>query len=191
VSTELTIHLEKPIGAVTALETEGCESSVKTSASAAQQLLQERSDVIKAAEALQRAAQQLTEFQQHIFKQARPHIARLSLEIAEKILRKEIDKGNYDIEAIIAHAIESSPTSEQIVAHLNPADMAQVKKALEADPGSQSSERAVKLSLLNGVRFFADPGVRRAECLLETPQGVIESLIEAQLKRIAEALSGA
>ena len=38
------------------------------------------------------------------------------------------------------------------------------------------------------VRFVADPEIGRAECVVETPEGIVESTLDAHLSEIGEAL---
>ena len=65
--------------------------------------------------------------------------------------------------------------------HLNPEDLVECQKALQDDAAGT----------LAGIKFVADSNIGRAECLLESPKGVIESLIEAHLERIGKALEKA
>ena len=41
------------------------------------------------------------------------------------------------------------------------------------------------------IRFVADPSVPRAECVLETTEGIVQSAIEQHIERIADALQNA
>ena len=44
---------------------------------------------------------------------------------------------------------------------------------------------------LADVKFISDPKIGRAECLLESPKGIVESLINEHLDRISKALKKA
>ena len=135
----------------------------------------------QACQALQDAAKKVIEFQENVFKEHKEEIAKLAVEIARKILRQEIDKGNYEIEAIVKETLENSPTSEHIVVHLNPDDLVEVQKTVK-----DGAENA----LIN-IKLVGDVNIKRAECVLETPKGIIESFIDVQLERIGEALKNA
>jgi flagellar biosynthesis/type III secretory pathway protein FliH len=67
------------------------------------------------------------------------------------------------------------------VVHLNPEDLSQCQKAQQDEPDGA----------LTGVKFVSDPNIGRAECLLESPKGIIESLINEHLERISKALKKA
>ena len=42
-----------------------------------------------------------------------------------------------------------------------------------------------------GIKFVSDSNIGRAECLIETPKGIVESLIEKNLEQISKALEKA
>ena len=65
--------------------------------------------------------------------------------------------------------------------HLNPQDLGQCQKLQQEDPGGAFA----------CLTLVADPGVARAECLLETPKGTIKSFLEEHIERISEALQKA
>jgi flagellar biosynthesis/type III secretory pathway protein FliH len=101
------------------------------------------------------------------------------VEIANKVLMHKIEQGDYKIEAIIKEALRNAPTHQEIVVHLNPDDVIQCQKMQENDPSSSFAQ----------IKFVADPGIGRAECLVETPKGIIKSLIDEHMERITEALT--
>ncbi len=116
-------------------------------------------------------------------------IARLSVEIARKILMQQVQKGDYQIESIVKAALENAPTHQDVVVHLNPADLAQLQK-LQGSSTSRSKQDDSS-GAFTGIKFVADPGIGRAECLVETPKGIIKSLIDEHIRRVSEALERA
>jgi hypothetical protein len=44
------------------------------------------------------------------------------------------------------------------------------------------------MDVFAGIKFVSDQSVGRAECALESPKGIIESLIERNLEQIGRAL---
>ena len=69
---------------------------------------------------------------------------------------------------------------QTVVAHLHPDDWARCQMAREA-----SADGAGR------IRFVADPSVPRAECVLETSEGIVQAAVDDHLDGIGEALSGA
>jgi len=128
--------------------------------------------------ALNRVIDKLNEFCDKIFAAHREEIAHLSVEIARKILMHKVTNGDYEIEAIVKEAIGNAPGRQDLTVHLNPDDLAQCRKAQEAEPHG----------VLAGIKLVSDSNIGRAECLLESPKGIVKSLIEENLERITRAL---
>jgi flagellar assembly protein FliH len=129
-------------------------------------------------EALNSAAAKLKHLQENIIKEHKEHIAKLAVEIARKVLMQEIKESDYKIEAIIQEALDHVQTPQDVVVHLNPEDFAQC----------QISEAENDKENFKDVKLVPDPNVGKAECLVETPKGVIESVIEEHLDNISKAL---
>ena len=62
--------------------------------------------------------------------------------------------------------------------HLNPEDLAGLQKANQDDGGNSFS----------GIKFVGDTNIGRAECLVASDKGIVESLIAEQLEQIGKAL---
>ncbi|MBN1973735.1 MAG: hypothetical protein JW787_08860 [Sedimentisphaerales bacterium] len=131
-----------------------------------------------ACKALNAAAAKIHELYEKVVAQRREEIAKLSIEIARKILKQKIETKDYEIESIITEALRNSPSSQDVIVHLNPEDFRQCQKIREKEENG----------IAGNVRFVADPNVGRAECILKSPKGNILSLIDEQLEQIGEAL---
>ena len=130
-------------------------------------------------QALNAAAAKLNESLAGVFSQHREEIAKLSVEIARKVLMQKVSDRDYEIESIVKEALGHAPSRQDLVVHLNPDDLAECQKAQQQDEQG---------SALAGVKFVPDPNIGRAECLLESPKGIIKSLIDEHLERIGKAL---
>lgn len=182
VSQMVTIRLEKPITSVEVLHEPAVgASAASVEAKEAELLRVQKERLAQACGALQAAVNKVNEFRDNIFKEHKEQIAKLSVEIARKILLQKVQEGDYEIESIVQEALKNAPTHEDIVVHLNPEDLVPCQKAQQEEPNST----------LAGVKFVADPSIGRAECLLETPKGIVESFINGHLERIGEALQKA
>lgn len=120
----------------------------------------------------------LNQFYDEVLAQHKVEIAKLSAEIARKILMHKVQKGDYEIESIVTEVLEHAPTRQAVVVHLNPADLGQCQKLQQDDPTGTFAE----------IQFVSDPNIGRAECLLETPKGIIKWFIEEHTERISQAL---
>jgi flagellar biosynthesis/type III secretory pathway protein FliH len=133
----------------------------------------------QACQTLNAVTAKLNESYAGIFREHREEIARLSLEIARKILMQKVDNRDYEIESIVKEALGHAPSRHDLVVHLNPDDLAQCRKAQQQDEQGGA---------LAGIELVPDPNIGRAECLIESPKGIIKSLIDENLERIGKAL---
>jgi flagellar biosynthesis/type III secretory pathway protein FliH len=127
---------------------------------------------------LEEMAARLEQLYREIFSSHHEAIARLAVEIARKILMRNISDGDYQIESIIKEALKNAPESSHTVVRLNPLDLANLQNLQAA---SQTS--------LGDVQLTADTGIGRAECVVENPKGMIKVLIEEHLEQIGKALA--
>jgi flagellar biosynthesis/type III secretory pathway protein FliH len=132
----------------------------------------------QACQTLNGVIDKLNKFHDKMFVGHSEEIARLSVEIARKILMQKVENGDYEIESIVKESLENAPDRQDMVVHLHPEDVAQCQQAQQDDPGSA----------LVGVTFVCDSNIGRAECLLESPKGIVKSLIDENLERIGRAL---
>jgi flagellar biosynthesis/type III secretory pathway protein FliH len=182
---DVTITLDRPIGSVT-LDTHGSKGEsnggncpdTTAQLSSAGNLDAEKAALAQTCRALKTLVDKLNELQDKMLGEHREEIAKLSVEIARKILMHKVEKGDYEIESIVKEALKNAPTNQGLVVRLNPEDLAQCQKALQ-DNGAGD---------LAGIEFAADANIGRAECLLESPKGIIESRIESNLEQIGRAL---
>ncbi len=138
----------------------------------------ERAQLQAACQALMEASCKLQEFRGDLVKDAESQLVDLATGIARKILMQEIQAGRHEIEAIVREALAHVPQHQDVVVHLNPEDWANCPLAQQAE-GEAPPEH---------VRFVADPEIGRAECVVETPEGIVESTLDANLSEIGLAL---
>jgi len=129
--------------------------------------------------ALQKAAEQMQESALRLFASHREQLIRLSIEIAAKILAKDIQEHNYQIESILQQALEGIGRDRPMTIRLNPQDLQTIQQTAEKTDGANSAL----------IRWIPDPTVKPADCVIETEEGIIEWIIEEHLKRISEALT--
>lgn len=141
----------------------------------------QKNEFSQAYQAISDAATKLNHFYETIFAEQKEEIAKLSMEIARKVLMQKVEDGDYKIESIIKEALNNAPTRQGIVVHLNPEDLSECQKVLGEKPDGDLAD----------VKFVSDSKIGRAECLLESPKGIVESLINEHLDRISKALKKA
>lgn len=123
----------------------------------------------------------LKNFYNTLLKEHKDQIARLSVEIARKILIQKVNDGDYKIETIIKEIIQNAPSRQDIVIHLHPKDLQRYENTLKKNPDC----------ILQGIELVPDPNIGLAECKLKSPKGDIEFIIDEHLEKISEALKKA
>lgn len=144
-------------------------------------LKSQKDDVSSVCNVLNKIAEKLNKCCKNIFTQHKEEIARLSVEISRKILVQKIEDGDYKIETIVKEALKSVPTHQDIEVHLNPKDLELCKQAFQNE----------KNCTLSGIKLIPDPGIGRAECVIKSPKGIVQSFIDEHLEQISEALQKA
>ena len=101
---------------------------------------------------LNSAAVKLNEFYDKVLVEHTEEIAKLSVEIARKILAQKVENGDYEIESIIKEALKNAPSRHDVVVHLNPEDHARCWKGLQ-------QEQDEKEGVFAGVKFVSNPNI--------------------------------
>ena len=175
----VTISIATPIVSVdTVKESDGAAPSGGDGAVNPEAVQAQREALMRAGKSLEAAAAKLQQFQEEIFSSHKEQIARLSVEIAGKILQKEIGDGKYDIGKIIQEALKAAPAQQDVVVRLNGDDLKHYEKGIDEKSGDG----------LANVKLVADANIRPGECVVETNKGMIEYFIEEHLKKVSEAL---
>jgi flagellar assembly protein FliH len=140
----------------------------------------ERRQLLQARQALEDGLLQLHRLREQAIQEAEGQLLHLAMDIARKVLMQEIQAGRYEVDAMVREALLHVPVRQNVVVHLNPDDWARCTMARQEDGSGRGGS----------IRFVADPSVQPAHCVLETPEGIIESSVEGHLADIAEALPG-
>ena len=182
-SQTLTVHLERPVTSVRILDGYGsnAESSVTDGMNPAanvEQTTAQKNLYSDLCRTLQGLIAKVNRFYDEIFAGQKEEIAKLSVEIARKILIQKVQDGDYEIESIVKAALKNAPAHDSLVVHLNPEDLAAYRKAQDDDTDGT----------LGDIKLLADADIGRAECVLESDKGVIKSLVDEHLKQIEKAL---
>ncbi len=175
----LRVNLPAAPAVVRVLPASDGPASGADAAPAAPPLEAERKALAGAREALEAAAQRLHALQQEIRAEAEDHLLDLAVDIARKVIGQEIRADRCDIEPIVREALGHAPPRRETVVHLHPDDLAALEKA--------GPEGAAPPDLAH-VRLAADPTLRRAECVVETAEGIIEARTEDRLAQVRAAM---
>ncbi len=183
----VTIDLARPITSVTIFDVDSSvskftEQNHRGAETADIEVLEEEKTVFsQTIQAFQGAIDKLNHINEQAINEHKEEIAKLSVEIARKILVQKVKDGDYEIESIIKETLTHAPSQQDVVIHLNPEDLAQYNN-IQQDGASDT---------LKGVNLVADPNTAPAQCMIETPKGIIQFFIDEQLEQISKALEKA
>ena len=184
----LTLKLATPIDSIKVIESQGMAVEPGTSPADLQgdieggiqdELEIQKQRYEQAMQVIEAAAEKLHRVYEKMIVEHRQAIAKLAVEIARKILAQKVKDGDYQIESIIQEALNNSPTRQNVVVRLNPQDLARCQQMQQGDGAFAS------------VKLVADPDIGPAQCVIDTPKGKVESLIEEHLEQVARALAKA
>jgi flagellar assembly protein FliH len=146
-------------------------------------LQEERVGLGEARQAVEAAAEAIRNLRAEVIRTAEAQLVDLALAIAKKVLAQEIEGGRYKIEPLVQEALRLAPARRDVLVHLNPQDLAQYQQA--PTTGSNATGTG---GPTGNVKLVADPAVRRAQCLVETAEGVISSQTADRLEAAAAAI---
>jgi flagellar assembly protein FliH len=124
---------------------------------------------------------QMTGQREQTNEQMEQNILVLSLEIAEKIVQIELKKNDTVYTELIKEAVQRLNSKERFVIRVN-----QQEYDRFFAEGSGWLERAVQCA---PFRIVADAKITPGGCALESQSGVVRSSVDAQLKKISQALN--
>lgn len=178
---ECSIKLEKPVKSVSLLDSGVIDAARKDADANASLRRQQEAEVQSlrlARKSLESGAEAMAHLHERLVAGQAQHIANLAVEIARKILQTRVAENDYKIEAVIEQALKLAPARHNVTVRLHPEDLARLRAMQEQDGDTAVS----------AAEYIADPGVGRAECIVETPKGSIESYLDEHLVKIEEAI---
>lgn len=137
-------------------------------------------------EDIQEVKNSLTAFlgaKQEVFDYIAPNIMEISLDIAKKIIKREIQQDPSIILDNISEILKSLSKEEtKITLKVNPVQVSLLKMEVP----SLLTDNGLDAKIL----IVADENIMEGGCVVETANGVIDATIETQLSVISEALKG-
>jgi flagellar biosynthesis/type III secretory pathway protein FliH len=183
--TSLTVKLGRPVRAARVVQAgDGFDPKAPADPAAADlqkrlaDVEQRQRDLVQTCRVLDDLACKLSRFYEEMVATHRGEIARLAVEIARKVVAQKVRQGDYDVEAIIQEALEKAPAKQAVVVQVSPQDWEACQRLQQERPDSPWA----------CLTFVADGSIGQAQCLVETPKGVVKSFIEEHLAKIQEAL---
>ncbi|MDI6823463.1 MAG: FliH/SctL family protein [Bacillota bacterium] len=157
-------------------EREGWEAGFAAGQEAARaQVQQEAEETMHAALALLEDARRERVM---ILRQARQDVVRMALDLAARILEREVSLSPEVVREQAAILLRRLEQGEKATLHVHPDDVAVIQ------PWLPELARACGANL----EVAADPAVGRGGVMVETPHGYLDGRLDRQLRRLGEAL---
>lgn len=114
---------------------------------------------------------------------AEREIAALALDVARKVLGRELARDPSAVADLAAQAIAVARDRREVTLRVNPADAEAIRAA--------AGRLAAALTRAAGLDIREDPAVERGGAVVETEAGRIDARVETQLAALARALEEA
>lgn len=143
--------------------------------------IKEASDAI---EEMQKSIAGFFEYKEELFEAISDNLLDISIKVAEKIIKKEVETDKKVLDAIIHDAMKSLAKDEnKIILKVNPTDVEYTKEIVPKLLSSGQFEAKIYVS--------GDKEVDEGSTVIETSNGVIDATISTQLELIKEAFKQA
>lgn len=141
-------------------------------------LIQAQADI----EELRNSLAQFMCTKQEVFDEIAPRLLEISVEIAQKIIKKEIEQGPEVLFNTIVDVLKTSISKDEtkVTLRVNPAEVNEVKQAVP------------ELLNLSGIDtkivVLADDEVSEGGCQITTTNGIVDATLESRMRVVMQAL---
>lgn len=134
----------------------------------------------EATELLKNSVEEFFAYKNTLYEQISNDILDISLKVAEKIIKKEVETDKSVLECIVKDALKSLAKDEnKIILKVNPTDVEYMKEIMPTLLSSGQTEAKIYVT---GVKE-----VEEGSAIIETSNGIIDANISTQLELIKEA----
>ncbi len=134
----------------------------------------------EAVEDLKESLKEFFEYKEALYDEITKDILDISLKVAEKIIKKEVETDKSVLNAIVKDALKSLAKDEnKIILKVNPTDVEYTKEMVPQLLSSGQLEAKIYVT--------GDKEIDEGSAIIETSNGIIDANIETQLELIKEA----
>lgn len=125
--------------------------------------------------------EQFMNAKQEVFEYIAPDILEISVDIAKKIIKKEIEQDPQVLFNTIVDVLKTLPKEEsKVTLRVNPAEVNTVK---------QSAPELLNIAGLDAkIVVLSDEGISEGGCLVATTNGIVDATIETRIEVVSKAL---
>jgi flagellar assembly protein FliH len=127
-------------------------------------------------EQLQQSLEELTTLRSETFRQAESELVTLAIEIARKVIHREVATDSQIVSGLARVALSRIPKRAPATIHLHPDDLTYLESNLD------------KLQSGHSLTLVVDHSIGRGGCVVHTELGDVDATIEQQFAEIEEAL---
>jgi flagellar assembly protein FliH len=131
---------------------------------------------------LEKSLSEFDQLQKRIFADAEKQVAKLALEIAKKIVRREVRIDEQIVMAMIKVAMSYVSDARKLKVRVNPADL----KTIRTNP----SRGADFESSAPPPEWVADPAIERGGFIIESDSGMVDGRLGQQFQEIEKSFFG-
>jgi flagellar assembly protein FliH len=131
---------------------------------------------------LEKSLNEFDQLQKRIFADAEKQVAKLALEIAKKIVRREVRIDEQIVMAMIKVAMSYVSDARKLKIRVNPADL----KTIRTNP----SRGADLESSAPSPEWVADPAIERGGFIIESDSGMVDGRLGQQFQEIEKSFFG-
>ena len=123
---------------------------------------------------------QLAHDKERLLEELQPHIVRLAIAIARRIVAAEIRQDHHVIERTVKAALDDLACHGELHVRVHPDDRPVVQDILQTDE--------TLLGQLSNLRVIGDSSIERGGCIVESDHEIVDADIPTQLAQIRRSL---
>ncbi|HWP02068.1 MAG TPA: FliH/SctL family protein [Gemmatimonadaceae bacterium] len=129
-----------------------------------------------AVDAMEAAAEALAEVREKLAANFADHLHLLAVAVARQLIQREIAADAEIVVGLVERALTLVPPDQRVRVHVNPEDLATVRKRIEGRIGDRQ------------IEWVADPAIERGSCVADSPSRVVDGRLDRALLAVLEKL---
>jgi len=141
-----------------------------------------KNEADKIYESARKVLQQAEDIRQKVFRNTEEELVELAIEIAEKLVCRQLDLNPDTVMDIARSAYLQVMDCQQVIIYVAP-EQVEILEARKQEIGTQ-------LYSTKRLQIIGDPNIKSGGCRVETEQGYIDATVPAMLKQLESVIKG-
>lgn len=176
----ITNHTSVPADRLAACEEAAYQRGVQDTEAGCRQQLDAYAE--KATQVVKKSISDLMQFQKHLVEESEKQVAELALQIAKKIVRREVRIDDQIILAMIKVAMSYVSDARKLRIRVNPEDLKSIRTSLPQMMSLDSDSTPPEL--------IGDPAIERGGFVMESESGIVDARLGQQFQEIEKGFFG-